>query len=198
MKGVEVRALEAGDVDRLRRLFFRLSPRTVYLRFFAPIHRPSESMLRYLAAVDHDRREAFAAIVDGEIIGVARYDRAADDPAQAEVAVVVQDDWQGHGVGPMLLDALARAAHRHGVRTFTASVLGENRRVLDMTHHLNPQAQGHLVQGEWALEVPLGRAPVLLPAVAPAARYARTGRVSPRANEPKIATPTIGSTKIAG
>ena len=155
MTGVEIRPIEADDVDGLRRLFFRLSPRTVYLRFFAPIQRPSEKTLRFLAGVDHDGREALAAVVDGEIIGVARYDRDKDDPTRAEVAVVVQDDWQGHGVGHVLLNELSRTARRHGVVMFTASVLGENRRVLDVTHHLNPATHGHLVQGEWELEIPV-------------------------------------------
>jgi len=157
LENIAIRPVEADDVERLRRLFYRLSERTVYLRFFAPIHHPSEQTLRYLAAVDHDQREALAAVVGDEIIGVARYDRAADDPTHADVAVVVEDAWQGTGVATRLLNELTRVARRHGVTVFTATTLGENRHVLDVTHHLNPAAHGHLVHGEWELEIPVGR-----------------------------------------
>ena len=41
---VAVRAIQPDDVERLERLFFRLSPRTVYLRFFQPVHAPSMAL----------------------------------------------------------------------------------------------------------------------------------------------------------
>ena len=143
--GTEIllRPIEASDVDALRRLFHRLSPSTVYLRFFQPIVKVSESGLRYLAEVDHDRREAIAAVADGEIIGVARYDRLAADPLRAEFAIVVEDAWQGRGVGRALLDTLAADAHHHGVQGFTGTILGENRRMLHLTRQAAPHAVLH-------------------------------------------------------
>src|SRR4051794_19605759 len=69
---VELRPLVDTDVELLRRLFFRLSPHTVYLRFFQPIHEPRTAQLQHLAAVDHDTRDAIAAIDDsGEVVAVA-------------------------------------------------------------------------------------------------------------------------------
>lgn len=135
-----LRPVEVSDADGLRRLFHRLSPSTVYLRFFQPVAEVSESRLRYLADVDHDQREAIAAIHAGEIIGVARYDRLRDDETRAEMAVLVEDAWQGRGVGRILLEALAADAHHHGVAAFTATVLGENRRMLRLTKDVAPHA----------------------------------------------------------
>jgi GNAT superfamily N-acetyltransferase len=159
MDGITVRPVEADDVDRLRRLFYRLSPQTVYLRFFQPVKAPSERTLRYLAGVDHVDRQALAAVDDaGEIVAVARYDRSRDDTTKAEMAIVVEDDWQARGLGRMLLRQLGKEAWRNGVTTLTASVLGENRRMLHLAHALAPASHTHVDQGELELEIPLGAA----------------------------------------
>ena len=151
---IVLRPLEPTDADGLRRLFFRLSPDTVYRRFFQLVSAPSDADLRYLAAVDHDRREAIAAVHDGEIIGVARYDRLRDDATRAEMAIVVEDAWQGRGVGRLLLDVLAADAHHHGVDGFTATILGENRRMLRMTRKAAPAAVLRRAGSEVDVEIP--------------------------------------------
>src|SRR5687768_15278424 len=87
---ITLRPIRDDDVERLRRLFYRLSPETIYLRFFQPLRRPSEKMLHHLAEVDHERRQAIVAVDGDEVVGVARYD-PADDDQHAEVAVVVED-----------------------------------------------------------------------------------------------------------
>jgi RimJ/RimL family protein N-acetyltransferase len=155
---VTFRPIEAGDVEALRRLFFRLSPETVYLRFFQPIHEPRTATLEHLASVDHDRRDAIVAVANGEIIGVARYDRAPDDSASAEVAIVVEDAWQGRGLGLLLLRELTSIAVRRGIRIFTATVLGENRRMLLLARSLNHSASWTFDQGQWEVAIPLTRA----------------------------------------
>jgi RimJ/RimL family protein N-acetyltransferase len=148
------RPLEESDADQLRDLFTRLSPRTVYLRFFSPVKAPNDAALHHLANVDHDRRDAVAAVVDGQIVAVARYDRSREDPSKAEVAVVVEDAWQGQGVGTVVLTELAKRAEGRGVHLFTASVLGENQRMMALARHLGP-LRTRLDHGEWELEIPL-------------------------------------------
>lgn len=152
-----IRPIRDDDVDRLRRLFFRLSPETVHLRFFQPVKTPSEKMLRHLAEVDHERRQAIVAVCDGEIVAVVRYDRTADDGA-AEVAVVVEDAWQGHGLGKRLLRRLASDALEHGVVELTATVLGENRRALTLAHRVAPGVHAEIDHGEWHVDIPLAPA----------------------------------------
>lgn len=152
---VVLRELDASDVDGLRRLFFRLSPETVRLRFLQSVSEPSPRVLHYLAAVDHDKRQAWAAEIDGEIVGVARYDRFRDAPDRAEVAVVVEDAWQGRGLGKVLLNTLAGDAKRHGVAVLTATVMGENRRMMSIARRLAPATAARLDHGEWELETPL-------------------------------------------
>ena len=153
---LKVRQIESDDFVRLGRLFTRLSPRTIYLRFFNAMRAPSEASLHHLADVDHEWRQALVAEgEDHETVGVARYDRDAAHPDHAEVAIVVEDAWQGQGLGKLLLASLAREGLRHGVSVFTGNVLGENERMLTLARHLNPQTTVRLDHGEWRLEIPL-------------------------------------------
>ncbi len=163
---ITVRPMHADDVDRLRRLFFRLSPETVHLRFFQPVKRPSEKMLHHLAEVDHEQRQAIVATDEtGEIVAVARYDRL-DGTDDAETAIVVEDAWQGHGVGKLLLRRLTVDALHHGIHTLTATALGENRRVLGLVHDIAPAVHTHLDHGEWYLDIPLDQMSVRPPSTA--------------------------------
>ncbi len=93
-----VRPIGPTDVDRLERMFYRLSPTTVYRRFFSPIQEPSRRMLTWFTNVDHDRREALVAVHGNEIVAVARYD-GQPGSADAEIAVTVEDAWQHQGIG---------------------------------------------------------------------------------------------------
>jgi GNAT superfamily N-acetyltransferase len=154
---VTIRAIDLSDAFRLRRMFERLSPETVYHRFFAPIPPPRAETLMHLAAVDHDRREALVALYAGEVVGIAQYEgRNADD--EAEVAVAVEDAWQDRGLGTALLIRLARVAARRGVRAFTAIVMGENSAAVRFLKRLNPETSVRLDQSEYVVYAPL-RAP---------------------------------------
>jgi GNAT superfamily N-acetyltransferase len=75
------------------------------------------------------------------LVGVARCVRSAGDRETAEMAIVVEDAWQGHGVGHLLAEALAHAAAAVGVRRFSAVILADNvgaQRLLGgITEHLH-------------------------------------------------------------
>jgi RimJ/RimL family protein N-acetyltransferase len=144
----EVRPIEAEDAERLRRLFFRLSAETVYRRFFRPIHEPTPSVLAFLCAVDHDRRDALVAVDgEGEIVAVARYDRLGETD-EAEVAVVVEDAWQGQGIGSRLVRRLAALAESRGLQVFTATMLGDNRAASGLLHHVDDHPVVRFDHGE--------------------------------------------------
>src|SRR3954465_13874673 len=103
---VTTRPVRPADRTLFHRLWERLSPETVYRRFHAPVHTLPEESVRRLVTVDHDLREAVVAVVGDEVVGIARYDRPLDDPSIAEVAVLVEDAWQGVGLGRQLLAEL--------------------------------------------------------------------------------------------
>jgi GNAT superfamily N-acetyltransferase len=137
---IATRPVRPDDDDRFRRLWPRLSRDTVYRRFHAPLHHLPAATVRRLVEVDHHLREAVVAVVGGEVIGVARYDRSPADPDTAEFAIVVEDDWQGLGVGRQLLVELMALAVERGVRALTATVQPDNDRVISLIRRLLPDS----------------------------------------------------------
>jgi GNAT superfamily N-acetyltransferase len=155
---VRLRPLEPDDRERLRRLSLRLSPRTVYRRFLGPLPRFGEPLLDRLVDVDHLDREAVAALVGDEIVGVVRYVR---QPGQqtAELALVVADQWQGRGLGRLLLHRLARLARLRRIRAFTGTVLADNLPMLQLLRSVSPGTRARWEGGLLEVEVPLSDSP---------------------------------------
>ena len=137
---VATRPVQPDDGALFRRLWPRLSPDTVYRRFHSPLHSLPPEAVERLVTVDHDRREAVAAVVGGEVVGVARYDRSPGDPTTAEFAILVEDGWQGVGLGRQLLSELLELAAARGVRSLTATVQPDNDRVIGLIRRLLPAA----------------------------------------------------------
>ena len=151
---VTTRPVRPDDAPLFCRLWNRLSPETVYRRFHAPLRSPPADAHR-LVDVDHVLREALVAVVGGEVVGVARYDRSPADPATADVAVVVEDAWQGVGVGRQLLGELTQLAARRGVRTLHADVQADNDRVVALVRRLLPGAVLTPEHGVYAVQSPV-------------------------------------------
>ena len=103
-----------------------MSERSRLRRFLGPKPRLTASDLRYLTEVDGVNHYAVVALSGGDIVGVARWVRLVDDPAEAEAAVVVGDPLQGKGLGKMLARELADAARARGVRRIRASIMSDN------------------------------------------------------------------------
>lgn len=127
---VLVRPIRPDDRERLRLGFERLSRRSREARFLQPVSRLGPDLLRRLTEVDHHDHEALVAEAqDGEGVGVARFIRLPEDPAAAEVTVVVADRWQRRGAATELLRRLAVRAAEEGVERFVATCLAGNREV---------------------------------------------------------------------
>src|SRR5207253_11129486 len=124
--GLVVRPVRPDDDLRLRRTSERLSPQTIYRRFFSPLHALPPDLLHRFTNVDHDDREALVALDGDDIIAVVRWDRDVDHPDQAEVSMLVEDAWQHRGVGGALTRMLVEEAVRHHIATLIATVLSDN------------------------------------------------------------------------
>jgi RimJ/RimL family protein N-acetyltransferase len=131
---VHVRPLERGDREALAAAVIGLSDRTRYLRFATAKPRLTKRELDFLVDVDHYRHEAIVAIDPTTRRGVAlvRYIQLPDEPAVAEIAATVTDEWQGRGLGTALLAQLAAHARRNGYSALRASVLASNQRSIAM------------------------------------------------------------------
>jgi GNAT superfamily N-acetyltransferase len=112
----------------------RLMPHSIYLRFFTFHPELSPREAEHFACVDYLNRLALVAELDGRLIAVGRFDRQPGD-TEAEVAFVVSDEFQHHGIGTLLLDELVKAARERGITTFRAVTLTENRTMLDVFRH---------------------------------------------------------------
>jgi GNAT superfamily N-acetyltransferase len=126
---MRLRPIRGDDGPGLLELYDRLSPESLYFRFFAvPYKDPAKA--EYLTHVDYDRRYALVAETAGAIVGVARWERLADRPSHAEVAFTVADDFQGRGLGSILFQRLASLARAREITVFEAEVLKNNERML--------------------------------------------------------------------
>ena len=143
--GIEIRPLTASDRDRLSEAFTRLSEDTRLRRFHGLANRLSEHDLDRLTALDHHRHEALAAIgVDTRrIVGVARDVALPEDPGAAEVAVAVDDEWQGRGIGGRLMSELLDRARAEGITRILAYVGPDNHPVLSWITRAGGRAQAY-------------------------------------------------------
>jgi len=129
---VTLRLVQPADRDEFDRQFRRMSPDSRYRRFFTGIHELTPDMLDYLTEVDGYDHFAIIALTESfdlkeeAGVGVARFVRAADDPEVAEAAITVVDDYQGRGVGRLLLMTLVDAAQERGIKSFRGEVLASN------------------------------------------------------------------------
>ena len=152
---LRMRPIRPDDEPRLVELFHRLSPRTVYQRFFRAYERLPDQWYHRFAHVDYRARLALVAEqqeAGGPLLhAVARYEPGEAGGA-TEIAIVVEDAWQHRGLGAMLLDALLAAAEARGLRRFTADVLADNRPMLRILSRLVHIRRRDLEAGVLTLE----------------------------------------------
>ena len=154
---VPFRLVEPSDAPALQRFLGRCSERTIYLRFFGSLNEFTEEKAQYFAHADGVDHFAFVALDPDdpdEIIAVVRYDREPGEE-QAEYAAIVEDSWQGHGMGIDLTRRLVDVACTKGVRYFYALVMGKNKRMLELLRHLDLPEQEHQQEGVKHVEVEL-------------------------------------------
>ncbi|MFN8500804.1 N-acetyltransferase family protein [Kouleothrix sp.] len=149
---ITVRYGAPADADMLVSMYRQLSERTIRLRFGGP--RP--------ALADAALRDEMAGVLAGcvALVGTAgvRGQRSAvalaqlvqlpHEPASAEVALVVRDDYQREGIGRMLGRMLGDVASARGVRWLRAYTLAENQAVMRLIRSLGVPYTAETRRGE--------------------------------------------------
>ena len=138
-QSIHIRAIRKDDRERLLDHFERLTERSAYYRFFRSRTRLTDEELERFTDLDFVSDVALAAVLREEdrehIIGVVRFSVLPDVPGlprRAEIAMAVTDEYQGRGVGTLLMEHVTPIAHAAGIVEFEADILGENNRILQL------------------------------------------------------------------
>ena len=128
---ITIRPTLPQDLELQREFFRSLSTEGRYRRFMVPLNELPEVVAQRFISIDYRSHVALLAEVfdDGReiMIGEARYVLDEHDPATSEFALAVADDWQGRGVGRVLLARLEREAAASGIRRMLADTLYDNK-----------------------------------------------------------------------
>ena len=154
---VPVRGIRAEDAPALQRLVERSSERSIQLRFFGPLKNLSDESARHFADVDGEDRFALVALDPedpDEIVAVVRYEREGETGA-AEYAALVEDRFQGRGLGIGLTRRLIEAARENGIGRLHAMVMRENIGMLSLLRSLHLPEREHWQDGAEHVEVDL-------------------------------------------
>lgn len=150
-----IRPLSGEDRAALAELPKRVSAESAISRFHAGVTVLTDNTLDQLLDIEVGRHEAVIALDDRGIIGVARYARDETDPTTAEVAILVADEWQHHGVGRELMRTLIARAHDAGIKWFRAEILPENTTARHFFAGLAPTTRERMAEGNAVITIDL-------------------------------------------
>ena len=147
---VNYRPIRPTDEPLVKDLFYHLSQQTIYYRFMKEMKIIPAKQVQEFVYINHRDDVAIVATLPeahGEdIIGIGRYylDKKTN---RAEVAFVVRDQWQNHGIGTFLLRSLMTVAKRNGIAGFTAEVLRANKAMQAVLNVAPCKVQSELKEG---------------------------------------------------
>jgi acyl-CoA hydrolase/GNAT superfamily N-acetyltransferase len=151
--GTEIffRPIKPTDEPALSEMLYSLSEQSVKTRYMTRTAAFPHRHIQQLTNVDYKKDFAIVGVVPSasgeDIVAIAQY--FLDPKTQAaEVAFVVQDEWQQKGMGTFLLDYITKIARQRGVKRFYAKVLPSNRPMLAIFHN-----SGYKVNTEFDGEV---------------------------------------------
>jgi acyl-CoA synthetase (NDP forming)/GNAT superfamily N-acetyltransferase len=173
---VRIRPIRPDDGPLLVDFHGRQSPESIYFRYFTPHPRLSDEEVARLTNVDYVDRMAFIALRADLMVGVARYDRWPLR-SEAEVAFFVDDAHRGRGIATVLLEYLAEAARRAGIRAFTATVLPTNQRMVSVFRAAGFEVRSSFEEGVIEVHLDLQPTPAAEAAIAARAQRAEAEAV---------------------
>lgn len=155
-----LRPIRSDDATRLQEFHARLSPETIYYRFLEnhPVLLDKEA--KYFTTLDYVNRMAIVATIKyfdrEEIVGVARYDVFTPNQTDtAEAAFVIEDRFQGQGLGTAMMLLLARLALEQGVYYFVFTVHWTNEGMLKLLRKSGEVVERHQSGGVYDVRVQL-------------------------------------------
>jgi len=155
---VRFRPIKPSDEEGMRKLFYSFSDRAVYYRYFTPIKAMPHHRMQEYVNIDFDRVMSIVGLVgppgEGTIIAEARYVKY-ERSNWADLAFLVQEEYQGLGIASAMFKLLLRVAKDRCIQGFTADVLPENKAMLRVFE----KAAGHIditmQEGVYHVVIPL-------------------------------------------
>ena len=150
---VPVRTISPDDAPALQRLHSRLSEQSIRTRFFSSMKKLSDQQAKHFADVDGINRYALVALdpeKQEEIIAVVRFSREG-----STAAALVEDYWQGRGVGLSMTRRLIDEARDRGIHALYGLVMLENRGMLKLLRSLDLPERESRSEGIKYIEVEL-------------------------------------------
>lgn len=136
---VHVRDLVPDDLPAVQRLLSTLSPRSVYQRFLTAA--PDRDSYSAVLVDPRTTADAVVAVEEGAVVGIASTHPLPGDCA--EFAEAVADPLQGHGLGTLLLEALAQRSAARGLRRLQGEMLTANAQMVEVLRHAGLEVEVH-------------------------------------------------------
>ena len=132
------RPVKPTDEPALSEMLYSLSNQSVHTRYFTHTMAFPHKDVQKLTNIDYRNDLAIVGVVPGplgeDVVAIAQYFLDLQNQT-AEVAFIVQDEWQQKGMGTFLMDYIAQIARQRGVRKFFAKVLPVNKPMLAIFHN---------------------------------------------------------------
>ncbi len=143
-KTIKIRPIRPTDERMIQELHYSLDEQDRYLRFFTPVkdfrHKKIQPMVTIDYKTDMILVGEFSDKGEEKIIGLGAFFKTVQ-PSVAEIAFVVHKDWRGLGISKFLLNYLIQIGKELNYRTFTGSILLQNK---PMLHIIN--SSGYLLK----------------------------------------------------
>ncbi|MEN8237831.1 MAG: bifunctional GNAT family N-acetyltransferase/acetate--CoA ligase family protein [Actinomycetota bacterium] len=151
---VHIRPIVPSDADALQAFVQGMSSESSYFRFFRVKRALQPEELSAYTELDYRLDMAFVAIVDGRLIGVGRYNAIEADPTSAEIAFTVADEFQGKGIGTLLVFRVAAYARAVGVQRFRAYLLADNHAMMRVFRNAGFSLKRAIDEGVYTVDIP--------------------------------------------
>jgi acyl-CoA hydrolase len=153
---VRFRAIRPSDEEGMRRLFYRFSDTAVYYRYFTPVTAMPHTKMQSYVNIDYGTTMSIVGLVGdvghGRIIAEARFVMNTDKTF-ADVAFVVDEEYQNLGIASYLYKRLIELAKEQGLKGFTADVLSSNREMMKVLGKFGVDLKSRMEDGVYALTI---------------------------------------------
>jgi len=152
------RPAKPTDEPLLKDMFYSFSRDTVYNRFMGLKRSMPHRELQRIVNIDYDERMTICGFVNEDgiwsMVAFAMYDLDKDSNT-AEISFAVSDRWQNKRIGTLLMEMMIDIARERKIRAFTAELLAENMRMLDLFYRTGLKVETRLVEDTYLVTIDL-------------------------------------------